>query len=630
MATITSSARVRQLISDAARAIDAGAWAKAEAACKEALQYEPRNADGWYILAGIAHRLGRLDEAEGLARKAISIDSFHPGCWHTLGLIQSSRRRTADAVESFRRTVQLAPRSSPAHNSLGVALREFGQDEPAEAAFRQALVADPRNAQAHHNLAVLLAGRGDNAQAVHHYEQATAANPSLARSHCNLGRIYVDLGRGPEAEERFRKALALDPNLPEANNNLGLLVQAQGQVDEALRLFDTALRSRPDFAEAHNNLALTRYQMGDRAQAGPGFHRALEIDPGFGPAWWNLANFEKDGGNLAEARRLAEEGLRRFPIAPMAHHSLGMLDLLEGRFETAWVGYAWRQVVAEYENHYRPKVPNGHCPARPDAPVEYAAVLGEQGLGDQVFFARWAPRLREVARRTTFYGEPRLAAMLGRSGAFDEVREKADWKPGAAPLEVRLGDLPCLLGPGEPIPDPLPLTADPQRLEAMRKRLAALGPAPYVGITWRAGTQTIKRYDKLSKEVPLGPFLEAVSRGGGTLVSLQRAAQEAELALARNKASVADFGDTNDDLEDALALLALLDDYVGVSNTNMHLRAGLGLSTRVLVPVPPEWRYGTSGDRSPFFPHARLYRESFDHGWAAALERLAADLARGA
>jgi hypothetical protein len=75
-----------------------------------------------------------------------------------------------------------------------------------------------------------------------------------------------------------------------------------------------------------------------------------------------------------------------------------------------------------------------------------------------------------------------------------------------------------------------------------------------------------------------------------------------------------------------LALLALVDDYVGVSNTNMHLRAGAGRSARVLVPAPPEWRWMVSGEESPWFPGFRIYRQGTDGDWGEPLARLAGDL----
>ena len=60
---------------------------------------------------------------------------------------------------------------------------------------------------------------------------------------------------------------------------------------------------------------------------------------------------------------------------------------------------------------------------------------------------------------------------------------------------------------------------------------------------------------------------------------------------------VHDFSVLNENLEQMLALLAVIDDYVGVSNANMHLRAAVGRTARVLVPAPPEWRWMAEGKR---------------------------------
>lgn len=51
----------------------------------------------------------------------------------------------------------------------------------------------------------------------------------------------------------------------------------------------------------------------------------------------------------------------------------------------------------------------------------------------------------------------------------------------------------------------------------------------------------------------------------------------------------------NDDLEQMLALPSMIDDYIGVSNTNMHLCAAVGRSARVPVPSPAEWRWMAAG-----------------------------------
>lgn len=77
------------------------------------------------------------------------------------------------------------------------------------------------------------------------------------------------------------------------------------------------------------------------------------------------------------------------------------------------------------------------------------------------------------------------------------------------------------------------------------------------------------------------------------------------------------------------ALLAAIDEYVGVSNTNIHIASGVGLAARVLVPHPPEWRWLADGDVSPWYPGVRIYRQEANRSWEAAMRRLKLELGRG-
>jgi hypothetical protein len=75
-----------------------------------------------------------------------------------------------------------------------------------------------------------------------------------------------------------------------------------------------------------------------------------------------------------------------------------------------------------------------------------------------------------------------------------------------------------------------------------------------------------------------------------------------------------------------LALLAVLDEYVTVSNTNVHLRAAVGRGSRVLVPHPPEFRWMAAGRVSPWFPDSLIYRQDRAGSWDTAFAALTADL----
>jgi len=174
-----------------------------------------------------------------------------------------------------------------------------------------------------------------------------------------------------------------------------------------------------------------------------------------------------------------------------------------------------------------------------------------------------------------------------------------------------------------------------ERLAVVSGRLRGLGPSPYIGLTWRAGTdiqQQRGRVWQLFKEAPFEPLAAALRGVEGTIISVQRnpRAGETDKLSALVGRPVHDLSGANEDLEDMLALLAVLDDYVGVSNTNMHLRAGADRTARVLVPWPAEWRWMIAGRDSPWFPGFRVYRQRPDGGWSNALTPLAADLSSAA
>jgi hypothetical protein len=163
----------------------------------------------------------------------------------------------------------------------------------------------------------------------------------------------------------------------------------------------------------------------------------------------------------------------------------------------------------------------------------------------------------------------------------------------------------------------------------MRARLASLGDAPRIALAWRSGEPKSGRIENLFKQVPVHALGEALRGRKATWVAIQRdpAPGEIEALSSAIGAPVHDMSAVNRDLEEALALLAVVDEYAGVSSTLVHLAGGVGTFARVLVPFPPEWRWMESGDRSPWFPRAQVYRQAQDGDWSAALARLATDLA---
>jgi len=102
---------------------------------------------------------------------------------------------------------------------------------------------------------------------------------------------------------------------------------------------------------------------------------------------------------------------------------------------------------------------------------------------------------------------------------------------------------------------------------------------------------------------------------------------EFEAMSAAVGAPVHDLGLADEDLQGIAAVLEALDDYVTVSNTNVHILAGLNRRARVLVSHPPYWRWMREGP-TVWFPDFALYRQPASRDWSEPLARLRADLLR--
>ena len=439
-------------------------------------------------------------------------------------------------------------------------------------------------------------------------------------------RLYRE-ARFREALGHFERALAADANDARARGMRGFALSRLGDHEAAVSELTAAVERAPRDPMLHTGLGMVLLVLDRLDEAEAALRRALIQAPNDPDALANLSLALRSRGDFAGAERAARNALAARPQQLEARLNLAYALLAQGKYAEGWEAHSARP---------DPRV-NPRSPATP-AVVPHDAALppagapiilhGEQGLGDILFFLRFAPELQRRGHPLAFWGDPRVHGMLGRTGLFQHFL-KAEAVPGPGIAVVWVGDLPRLLGANDAtrFAAPLVLPVDPARRERLRERLAAFGPAPYVGLTWRAGIERRGALG-LSKRLDPAALGAALKDVKATWVSLQRkpAAGEAQELAQAAGAPLHDASFANDDLDDALALLDLLDDYVGVSNTNTHLRAATGKPARVLVPWPPEWRWLERVERSPWFPAMTQYRQEADGSWSGALARLAADL----
>jgi tetratricopeptide (TPR) repeat protein len=522
-----------------------------------------------------AMRDGRPADAEAAFAQIASDNPKEHRAWHMLAVIALNAARPHDAVGFAQRAVQHDRRNPAYHSTLGIAAAECGMLDDALGHFRRAL----------------------------------REKPGFVDASYNLGKTLVKIGDLKGAHDAYRRALAFDARHPGLRKNLAWVLRELSRLDEAIALLEVASAESPGDEDLLEHLA--------------------------------DAYGERSGSGAALASYGA--AIERLPTSALLHFGRAQLLLSRGEWRAGWSEYLWRDLV--------PRTPPSESVARPlgrrdppplpqpgslarDLSGVHLRLIGEQGLGDALFFTRFAPELKRRGASLVLECQPKLVPLLGRSPLFDEVRpfDAAGSAGTAGGSGVFLGDLPALLD-AQTTPPPLPLTADSARVARCRETLARHGEPPFIGVTWRAGTDPRepefgRRLDALSKQIAPETLAAALHGISGTLFVLQRRPRPEELAaLARRLGRTPpDLSAFNEDLEEMAALLAALDDYVGVSNTNMHLAAGVGRPARVLVPYPPEWRWMDAGDESPWFPGFRVYRQSVTRSWDEALACLRAEL----
>jgi hypothetical protein len=471
----------------------------------------------------------------------------------------------------------------------------------AEASFRQAIAASGATPALQGNLGNALFEQERFAEALEAYERALAGRdaPEL---HAKRAQTLLRLGRLREAEQAWTEVLSRNPLSLEAIEQLLQIYMGMRRFDDLQATAEHGLAIAPDGAVFHIGRGMA---LGSRGHV----EKALEA--------YRIA---------AQLARGRDEGL--FHEACM-QEAVGLFKL--GRWREGWKWYLDRVDRTALRKQYPRLAADPAVIASAKEPLTLR-VHCEQGIGDELLFLRFAPYVRARGHRLSLRTHDKLVALLGeRHDLFASVGRSGQPDPLECDVELRTSDL--ALASGEEIAPPLPLMPDERRRRAIAERLRAFGPPPYIGVTWRAGLIGEEQKDWKGlfwmKNVPADAFGRALQPLRASVVYLQRKPDAAEIAAfveALGRPAL-DMSAVNDDLHDALALLSLLDDYAGVSNTNMHLTAGLAdKPARVLLQTPPEWRWISRDGTCPWFPGFLLYPQSPDRSWDEALRLLSRDL----
>jgi Tfp pilus assembly protein PilF len=461
-----------------------------------------------------------------------------------------------------------------------------GKRREAELTLREILSAFPLHAEALHLLATILHETNRSGEALELMQRAAQAAPEDTAIHNTFAAFLANHGRADLAAEIWLRLHQLNPTVADYCHNLGRLAQHQGQIDDAIAWY----------------------------------YKALQIQPASLATAEQLSELLRARGDFIACGQVLAAVLAHFPDNPSLHLRFSYALMMTGQLAAGWVEFEWRWRSVEMGRRRHQEKPqwNGD-----DLAGSTILLFSEQGIGDTLQFARYAPILAARGAKVVIECQPEVKSLLIQMPSVSAVRAVGEALP-PFDRQLPLMSVPRLVGISlEEIPADVPyLAPEARKIKTWASRLAGdrvPAGAVRVGLVWAGNA--INPNDK-RRSVPLSAYAPLTRIPGVQCYSLQKGKAVPDLAglpiidLARHLTS----------FEETAALVASLDLVITIDTAVAHLAGAMNKPVWVLLAHLCDWRWMAERSDSPWYPSMRLFRQRTAGDWSAPLEQIASEL----
>ena len=523
---------------------------------------------------------GRLEEAKALYEGLLEERPDYPDALHLLGVISLQTGDPAGGIDYMRRASALVPDDVQIGLNLAGALKSLGRSDEAVGCLRALAGVVSGSPSVHLALADILDAQQNHGAAELHYRRALELSPDDAAALTGLGRVLRLSGREKEAEAAWRRVLKINPEQVGAMVNLALLIMSRGRNNEAQAYLE----------------------------------KALNLAPGHAKTWFQYGNVMLNQNRPDLADEAFAKATTLDPDDYDAHVHLGFARLLMGDFGRGFAEYEWRlgSPALRERDVTGPRWDGSFLDGRT------ILVHAEQGMGDALQFIRYAPKVARLGGRIILKCHQTMKRLFQGAPGVDDVTTSIP-PPDAYDCHVPLMSLAHLFGTTpETIPAEVPYLHPDDGLR--RSWAERLGDGPNVGLVWRGNPEN--KRDNV-RSCPLERFSPILETDGARFFSLQKEFPEDEKPLP---ASLTDLGPELNDFADTAACVANLDLVIAVDTAIVHLAGALGRPVWALLSSSPEWRWMLDRDDSPWYPTARLFRQTGWGDWEGVVARVCGEL----
>ena len=546
------------------------------------------------------------------------------------GAIFKALKKFDLSVKFYKMVLDIRPNSYDTFNNIGNVFEAQGEIEKAIEAHSNAIALKPDFFEAYYNLGIGFKKQGKLDKAIEAYIKCLEINPSNAEALYNLGNAFQERGKLDEAIESYSKTLAIKPDFHNAYNNMGNALKKQGNVEKALDVYNKELAVNADSEHAWCNIGVLLYEQGRLQEAVEAYEKALNIWPDSAELYYNMGVTFKKQGKLDKAIEAYNKAIAIKPDYAMAHNNLSFALINSGRLKEGLEESEWRWKLDSNlsdQKHFSQPIWDGKVSLKD----KRVLIWCEQGIGDILRCSHLAPLISSQAKHCIFETPQKLIPLLSHSfpkieirpdnGSLDSERDDFDFHLPTGDLHkhflteiTRNSEASAFL-----IPDPV-------RINFWKNRLSSLGSGPYVGISWKSSLMSDER---LQFYAPISDWAPLLALQNIIFINLQYVHAKDDLVKIKDEfgITVHDFSELDqfNNLADVAALCAALDCVVAIGNSVPMISAGVGTSTKYVIPANSDWDNIIG---NPVGPLVDIYRRDKSEPWSNTFGLIAKDIAR--
>lgn len=467
--------------------------------------------------------------------------------------------------------------------------------------------------------AVQLHQQGKLQEALGLYQKVLRLNERHFEALVNQALIYKKTGQIQEAIASYKNAVAVKAD-PELLSTIGLLYRQDENLEAAVACWEKALTLAPQNAEAL--LQMGRFFLEKKEFSKAEEHLLLArqaASNSMAVHQWLGACWRRMPGHFEDAVASFHKAVELAPEDPYARGGLSEALLISGKLAEGFAQYEWRFRRSELQNHY------GLFAEKPVWKGEVFSgkkllVYWEQGFGDTLQFVRYLPQVKERGGYVGLFVQPELTRLLGDVPGADYMSDQSQIKE--YDMVVSLMSLPHIFGTSlQSIPASIPyLNVNEQVVEAWEKEKAK--GELHVGLIWQGNTYGGAIGNRSAKLADLAPL---ANLSGVVYYSLQKNGNIEKMKAEENPfgEDLRDWSGGLRDFYDTAGAIKALDLIISIDTAVPHLAGAMGCPVWLALPYYNEWRWLLQGERTPWYPSLKLFRQRQEGNWQEVFQRMA-------